>query len=137
MYQQITPTFESNTFSGNENQMKLAKSFFEVQKMLGRDFKRYNLLVAGTGHWFSSSDNSSDLIEYIQNHQTKSKILDVALGNFNYGYDYDLTYSLFSSYSYDKDKNDKQFFMYINLSGKDQTYKNMSIPYHCWCSWNE
>ena len=115
MFRQVIPFVSS--FSENENQMKLAKTFFEVQQMLGRDFKRYNLLVSsGTGDWFSSSDNSSDLMEYIQNQQLRSQVLDVAWGNFNNGYDYDLTYSLLSSYSYDKHKNDKQFFMYINLS---------------------
>ena len=136
MFRQVIPFVSS--FSENENQMKLAKTFFEVQKMLGRDFKRYNLLVSsGTGDWFSSSNNSSDLMEYIQNQQLRSQVLDVAWGNFNNGYDYDLTYSLLSSYSYDKHKNDKQFFMYINLSGEDQTHLNMSIPYHRWLSWNE
>ena len=134
MFQQILPTM--SMFNDNNDNWKLAYMFFEVEKMLGREFKMFNLLICnGEGQYFSSSDDRLELVKYIKKHQLKYKIKDIVFNKSIQYYDYDMAYDVFSKNS--EIKNYKRFFMYINLSGEDETRHGKTIKDREWVCWNE
>ena len=83
-----------------------ARKFFKVQEMLGRPFKKYNLLISqDDGDWFSSEDDLSE--GFIMN------VLKKREEQYEYGCaNWDTMYYLKS-----KDLKDNQrFYCYCNLS---------------------
>ena len=51
----------------NKEQENMLRVRFSIQKMLGRETKRFNLInIKEQGDYFSSSDDRMDLVKYLQ-----------------------------------------------------------------------
>lgn len=80
---------------------------FHVERMLGRPFKKFNLLVIkDEGQYFSSSDNFLEITNYIHN------------ANAEYSAEYYLWLMRI------KDHNDKTFYACINIKDKPEVVKH-------------
>ena len=106
-------------------QLRMAQVNFEVQKALGRPFRKYNLLyTTDDGDWFSSEDDLKDnLIMNVLRHK-----------QIKYGENCDnwsLMYRLKSLHM----KPNQQFYMYANLSSKPETRKNITIDRFSYFTW--
>tara|TARA_R110000823_G_C15656839_1_gene471582 strand:+ start:130 stop:561 length:432 start_codon:yes stop_codon:yes gene_type:complete len=129
--QEVSHTFQKlNSHKDNtpeKRKLKNARAAFEVQKMLGRPIKKYNLLYsADDGDWFSSEDNLAD--DFILNIlRCKSIAEPINCGNWQ------LMYKMLS-----KDMPDnQQFYMYANLSDTPFTLKGVSINKFEYFTWKE
>ena len=106
--------------------LRLAQANFEVQRMLGRPIKKYNLLYStNEGDMFSSED---DLKEGFILEVLRKKAIEHPQGCQNWN----LWYMLKSK---DLD-DDKQFFMYANL-GDTITRRGISHDKYEYWTWKE
>ena len=115
--QQCRNTFQDLNHQENTPQMRKirnANASYEVQRLLGRPIKRYNLLYSqDDGDWFSSEDNleGGDILRILR----KKGIEDM-----NCGY-WQMAYIL-------KSKNlleNQQFFFYANVADNRSTQEKM------------
>ena len=112
-----------NHAQGTPQHQKLiiAKKHFIVQKILGRPFKKYNLLISqDDGDWFSSEDDLKD--GFIMN------VLRKIEEQYRYGcQNWDTMYFIKSQGL----KDNQRFFCYCNLSN-DRDDKIDKFEYFTW-----
>tara|TARA_R100000388_G_scaffold40368_1_gene31069 strand:+ start:191 stop:559 length:369 start_codon:yes stop_codon:yes gene_type:complete len=102
----------------------LAQKFFKVQEILGRPFKKYNLLITqDDGDWFSSED---DLSEGFINSVLKKRERQYKDGCNNWN----IMYAMKSRGL----KDNQRFFCYCNLSNdRDGDYGKIDkFEYFTW-----
>jgi len=99
----------------------IAKKYFIVQMILGRPFKKYNLLISrDDGDWFSSEDDLKD--GFIMN------VLKKKEEEYKYGcQNWDTMYAMKSRGL----KDNQRFFCYCNLSN-DSGDKINKFEYFTW-----
>ena len=102
-----------------------ARKFVEIQKMLGRPMRKFNLLYSlDDGDWFSSEDDLKEgLIKSVLSRLSRENPVNCSA--------WSQMYQLKSK----KTKDDKQFFMYANLSN-DRTISK-SIDKFTYFTWEE
>ena len=117
--QQCRNTFQDLNHQENTPQMRKirnANASYEVQRLLGRPIKRYNLLYSqDDGDWFSSEDNleGGDILRILREKGIKDK---------NCGY-WQMAYKI-------KSKNmpeNHQFFFYANLADNRSTQAKLKL----------
>ncbi len=111
-----------------EKKLILARKFFEVQKMLGRPIKKYNLLLSKEdGDWFSSEDDLHDgFIMSVFKKLEREQPINCANWFVNYALkSHDL-------------KDNQRFFMYAKIGkggGEDEYDKDIDM--YEWFTWKE
>ena len=105
--------------------MRMAEARYLVQRQLGRDIKRYNLLyTTNEGDMFSSEDNLSEILDILRSKSVNEPI--------NCG-----GWSLMYKLNCNNMPEDKQFFMYANLSDTPFTRNTVSINKFDYFVWKE
>ena len=92
----------------NKEHVNMLRVRFQIQKMLGRETKRFNLInIKEQGDYFSSSDDRMELVKYLQ---VQDNIPGLAV------------FYLFSTARFMENDEYKglKFYMIVNNSGSDE-----------------
>ena len=105
-HQEVRGTHQRVTTHSQKKKLIIARKYYEVQKLLGRPIKKYNLLYSmDNGDWFSSEDKwSNGYIKSVLNRMTAEHFINC--GGWS---------EMYQLKSHNL-KDNQQFFMYANLS---------------------